>query len=211
MPDDKKRRHDRDATLALFLLGRAAVKQFYDAINDARVDALTAAVLAAADALDVDVSEWEAPDSLLKQMAKESKVNAQSIVDTYNADATAEAERFAEHYNGNDLQAALKTDLTQFAKDRATWKSEQVSLYESGHGYSAGIDTLVGDLLDGSLDLPDGTTIADLVVTVNPDASSNDFCAEYAGNSYPLTEADNVLGLFPAHQNCIHWVSLDFA
>ena len=94
MANDKERRYDRDATLAAFLLGRAAVKQFYDAITDARVDALTAAVLAAADALDVDVSGWEAPDSLLKQMAKESKVNAQSIVDTYNADATAEAERF---------------------------------------------------------------------------------------------------------------------
>lgn len=207
-PKDKRR---RDAVVALFLLSHADETAFSTAIYTAQQDAATAAYQDAADAFGADASDAALPDDVLSTLATNAQDSAASIVVTYNADLQAEAERFADAYQGDDLETALQMDLTAWAGDRAAWKSAQLAMYESGRGYSAGIDWMVSDALDGTLAFPDGISPADLVVTVTPSDSSNDVCLDYAGNSYPLDAAGDVLGLFPIHPNCRHGCILEFA
>lgn len=200
---DGKDNKSRDAILALFLLSSAAIAAFADAIYQAQMDAAEAAYTDAADAIGADASDFTLPDGLLRTMAKAAQESAQSIVTTYNESITREAA----NYTGDVLHA----HLAEWAKERADWKSSQVSMYETSKGYSSGIDQMVSDILAGDLELPDNIPMEDLVVTVLPDVSSPDECADYAGQSYPLSEADDVLSMFPAHANCIHWCEVGFA
>jgi pyruvoyl-dependent arginine decarboxylase (PvlArgDC) len=73
-----------------------------------------------------------------------------------------------------------------------------------GTGADDGTDLAIDDILDAvtGTDAP-GDVAASIGVAVVPDGSSNDVCAEYAGNTYTLDEADG-LPEFPVHPNCIH-------
>lgn len=204
MADDKKRDTERDAILATFLLSAADAAAFADAIYEARLSSLTGAYAAVADDIGADVSEWEPPDAVLAQMARDAKANGASIVETYNASITREAEA----YTGDDLRA----DLAQWVADRASWKVEQISLYETGKGYSAGMDQFISDVLADEVDLPDDVTLADLVVVVEPSEAAEPICADLvAGSPYPIDEADDVIDVFPIHPGCVHWSSVTFA
>ena len=213
---------ERDAPiatiLAAFLLGDAAIAAFASAIYQGRVDTLTAAYDATADAIGVDTSDAEPSDDLLTTMATESQENAASVVATYNEDVTAEANGFVDawesaHDTLDGCEAALQQDLTTWAIKRADWKAAQIAMYESGRGYSAGVDWFVSDILSGDLDLPEGTALSDLVVLVQPDDAAEPLCADLvAGNPYPLDAADDVLGdTFPVHPNCVHYTTIEFA
>lgn len=201
---DKQSDKERDATLALFLLGSAAIAAFAAAIYDAQVSAATSAYLDAADAIGADASDFTLPDDLLRTMAKNAQESAQSIVNTYNESITREAA----NYTGDDLHA----HLAEWARAREAWKTEQIALYETSKGYSAGIDTFVSDLLDESLDLPDGTMIEDLGIFVEPSEAAEPICMELvAGSPYPLDAADDVLGdTFPVHLGCPHYSVIGF-
>jgi hypothetical protein len=117
-----------------------------------------------------------------------------------------------EHETLEGCEAALQNDLTIWAAHRADWKAAQIALYESGKGYSAGIDWFVSDLLAGDLTLPEEMALSDLVVRVEPDDAAEPRCAELvAGSPYPIDAADDVLGSFPIHPGCVHYATVDMA
>jgi hypothetical protein len=216
------RQNDRDLliheAIVLFLLSDDAITAFSQAIYDARIQVLADAYAVAAADLGIDASDAAPSDELLAQMTTESQDNAMSIVTTYNADVTSEATRFVdtwadEHETFEGCEAALQNDLTIWAAHRADWKAAQIALYESGKGYSAGIDWLVSDLLAGDLALPEEMALSDLVVRVEPDDATEPICAELvAGNPYPMDAADDVLGsVFPIHPGCVHYATVDVA
>jgi len=208
----RDRDRDRAAALALYLLRAAQRDALARAIYDAAVASAQAALDDATATLGMDGTSVSIPDAVLSTLATSAQDSATSCVSTYNAAVSQEAAAFATDYTGppEGLAAALRADLAQWADARAAWKAEQIAAYETARGYAAGLDWLVNDLQSGTLALPDGTQLTDLTVTVRPSFSSDDTCAEYAGQTYPLSDYDS-LPAFPIHINCIHWRSLDAA
>lgn len=204
--------HVPDALLRLFVLGYAAQSAFGSLITQAGTDAVQSALENASFAVGLDASDIDIPDSVLTHIASHALDSAASIVSHYNADLEAEAQRFAQSYKGPQFDDALEEDLLQWAKSRAQWKSEQIAFYETQYGYSTGTDWMVSDILDGTLALSDGLDMSAIILTVEPAESSKDSaCGPYAGNTYTLDQADEIMGRFPAHINCIHYVTVSIS
>jgi hypothetical protein len=194
---------NRDAILAPFLLGSAAIAAFSEAIYAAAISSARDAYDAAIDDLGIEADDTTLPDEVLRVLAQRAKDDAASIVSTYNESIT----RAAANYAGDDLHGAL----VAWADARAAWKSEQIASYTTGYGYSAGMGRLVSDILDGSIDLPDGVEQSDLVVVVEPPEAAEIECEMLVdGSPYPIDDAADVLDVFPLHQNCPHFSYVTF-
>ncbi len=216
-PSQTHRKHLIAPILARFRLPDTAVTAFAAAIYHTQIAAAQAAYQAAAVDLGLGAIAVAPPDSVLHTLATQSKASGTSIVETYQSDLQAEAERFVQAYADQQgtldgAASALHSDLMHWTDARQAWKAEQIARYETNRGYATGMQWLVSDIQADAVDLPDGTTKADLVVTVIPGESSGDSaCASYAGQSYPIDQAAEIADKFPAHPNCIHSIVIEFA
>lgn len=215
-------KQDRDALIAAlfaqFRLTDQDASAFAAAIYDARVQACQDGYENQGDDLNIDTKDWVIPPAVLATMAQASRDAGASIVATYNSALEAQIEQRVDEYAAAHegslvgAEAALTGDLTQWATDRLAWKAEQIALYESSSGYSAGIANFVSDLLAGDLDLPEGVALTDLVVIVEPADAGEPVCEELvAGSPYPIDQADAVLDVFPMHPGCPHYSYVDYA
>lgn len=95
--------------------------------------------------------------------------------------------------------------IAAWAHTLVTWKVPQVVNVTLGAGQERGTDLVVTELLDGDLEDEDGAVIgaAGYQFQVIPDESSNDFCRDYAGQTFDLSEWEEVPA-FPAHPSCRH-------
>lgn len=215
--DDTERDALIAAILAAFLLTSEEIQQLALSIYAARLAALKAAYTAAADEAGADVpDDWAPDDDVTGEMADAANEQAQHIADTHEREMRAAAVAFLltwQHDHDGKLEGAgpaLRQHVGQWCDERASWKSEQIAGYESALGAAAGTDAAASDLLDGTLTDANGDPIdaSGLVAAVLPDGAAEPFCAEYAGNFYPLDAADYLASLFPAHPNCPHGVEI---
>lgn len=156
------------------------------------------------------------PDDVERALRKAAAAAAAAIAATYADDLERAVERMVDAYlsdpanegaSATDARSALGSEVGTWARGRADWKSAQVAGWETAQGADDGTAQLVSDLLDGTYDPSEwGVALSDIVVVVLPDftASLDDECTEYAGESFSLEDADEVLGRFPAHMNCPH-------
>lgn len=91
------------------------------------------------------------------------------------------------------------------------WKTEQIAQDTWNTGDNDGtrqwIEDIQGDDVEWEGDDPSIQDLSRFQITVIPDNSSSDFCANYAGNSYPIEEAGDI-PQFPAHVGCIHGIEI---
>jgi len=193
--------------VAAFLLSKSEVASMTTLIFTARMDSAKASYAQASDTVGAS-TDWEPSDDLQGQLKDTSEQDAESIAATYEADLESVATGFAEswmldHESLDGCEVAARSELSTWATDRATWKSEQISGYTCGSGANTGTNEWIDDLLDEDIDLPEGLSVDDVEVTVLPEESSSDICKEYAGQSFDIDEIDEIIDL-PAHLGCIH-------
>ena len=175
-------------------------------------DAIISACLAAR--LDAYMAAWQHVASITGQSTEESaseqssdlhddesSADAASIADTMQRMAESAALAFLAAFTGtpDEAEIALLAYMRQWINDYSAAKSKQVGSYETGRGWETGITDAIDRIIGG------GQTVVpeDYIVTVIPDFSSPDECADYAGDIFELDELDDIPE-FPIHPNCPH-------
>lgn len=208
---------NRDALIAslcaLFLLSDSEIQDMADAIATAREDAAGAALDDALGELAIDVDAADVLSDLDATIAVGAEQTARAIAATYQQDLFAEANRFVdawlqEHGTLDGCRAALASDLNTWAVERATWKADQIANYEVGDALDDGTKIAIDGLLNGDY-APDDLALSDITVTVLPETAAEPFCQEYAGQEYSLDDAADLIGVFPAHAGCPHFLQVN--
>lgn len=88
--------------------------------------------------------------------------------------------------------------IADWFADFLGWKTEQIAQDTVNEGDNDGTEQFVDDVI-GS-----GTDYSMMRVMVVPAESSSDFCASYAGRSYPFDAVGSDVPEFPAHSRCVH-------
>src|SRR6185312_16516258 len=92
--------------------------------------------------------------------------------------------------------------VKEWFKEFLPWKTKQIADYTWNKGGNDGtsewIEDIQGDDVEWEGDDPSIQDLSKFQIMVIPDESSSDFCADYAGNSYPIEQAGD-LPSFPAH------------
>lgn len=85
------------------------------------------------------------------------------------------------------------------------WKTQQVANVTVSTGTHDGTEQFIQDVQneDNVDELADDGLIQ-IKVRIVPEESSSDYCKDYAGQEYSLSEYKNLEISFPAHPNCIH-------
>lgn len=203
------------STIDTALLANLAATAF--GLTDADTAVLTAAILLAMrssmqssyrrwnSTLGANNHMWMPTTKQEETLAAVAQEHADSIASTYADNLQNAIQQFLGDGAGNP--ASLGEMLTTWAAARADWKSDQVAGYETSYGTEQGTMEFITDLLGGNLvDSLTGEVLDpnDYAVGVVPDESSNDLCAEYAGQQFPLEEVDDIPD-FPIHPGCPHY------
>lgn len=210
---------EQDALIALvlgaFLLSDRQITEMADAIYNAQVAAISAAYADVAMELsdgEDDGSDFAPDQSLLDELRAQANLTAHGIARTYQRNLRAAAAGFLAGWlssHDNSLagaEDALRRDLAEWCRSRAEWKALQIAQAETGEGFSVGTLAAIDDAVSGILSLAEGLTLDSVRATVLPDQAAEWFCADYAGNEYTIDEAQDLIGLFPAHLGCEHEV-----
>lgn len=191
--------------IAAFLLTDSDIAAMATLITTARLDSAKVSYAQASDTTGVDGSDWEPSDEVQQTIQDVSTQDAESIAATYEDDLTSVTTRFVDawlidHDTLDGCEDATRKELAEWVADRTTWKSEQIANYTCSSGANTGTDEWLDDLDEGGFG---GLNPDDLEVTVLPEESSNDLCADYAGKVFGIDEVDTIPS-FPIHSNCPH-------
>jgi hypothetical protein len=201
------------STIDTALLANLAATAF--GLTDFDISILTAAILLAMrssmqntyrrwnSTLGANNHMWMPTTEQEGQLSTAAQEHVSSIASTYADNLQNAIQQFLDAGDAPSLGAQLAT----WADARADWKSDQVAGYEVSYGTEQGTTAFIIDLLDGNLvDSLTGEVLdgADYAVGVVPDESSNDLCADYAGQQFPLDEAEDIPD-FPMHPGCPHY------
>jgi hypothetical protein len=192
--------------VAAFLLSKADIAAMTALIITGRTDSAKASYQQSSDTVGAS-TDWEPDSDLQGDIKDSSEQDAESIASTYKSELEAVATAFvagwmSNHDSLDGCEGAARTELATWATTRAAWKSEQIANYTCGAGANAGIDQWILDLIDEDIELPDGVTLDDIEVEIQPDEAVCDACKEIAGKRFDFDEADDIE--LPSHSNCPH-------
>ncbi len=146
-------------------------------------------------------TDWTPTREQQRQAGVQGKEDAASIAATYKDLLTGYL--LAQSFSS---PAEAHAGVASWSSKTAQWKSAQITNWTAGTGNNAGASETVGQALSGDLvDVETGVVIdaSAYDFEVQPAESSKDACAEYAGNTYPLGQWDEVPD-FPIHGFCPH-------
>lgn len=174
--------------VAAFLLSQGDIKDMAAAILVGRIASMKASYAQASDTVGAS-TDWEPSDDLQSATKDESQQDADSIASTYKDDLESVASAFIvswmnSHENLDGCEEAARTSLSTWALQRSSWKSEQVADYSCSSGADDGTDAWLADLIDEEIDLPEGVSVDDVEIEVQPSESSHDECENYAGKRF---------------------------
>lgn len=209
---DKKR--DRDKLLALllaaYLLSQKDIARVTLAIATGYLVSMQAAYREAAATVGSDGTEWEPSQAEEDTAHMWAQEQAQGIAETYARDLTSAINTYLESYqeeSGGSLVGASAHAgkvIGDWCKERASWKSEQMSNSSCGSGGDAGISKFLVDLTNGQfVDTETGEAVKmeDYAIAVLPEQAGCPTCKTYAGL---LWDIQDTLPEFPLHTSCGH-------
>lgn len=203
--DDKQKAALIALLIVAFLLTDNDIAAMATLITSARLDSAKASYAQASDTTGVDGNDWEPSKDVLQAIQDTSEQDAQSIAATYEEDLTSVTTSFVDSWVANNdtldgCEDAARKTIAAWATDRTKWKSEQIANYTCSSGADTGTNEWLDDLDEGGFG---GLNPDDWEIEIQPSESSSDFCKDWAGKRFPLSERENIIA-FPAHSNCIH-------
>lgn len=151
-------------------------------------------------------AQW-VPD--LTSISHQALSYAHDIARTYADEIRSAITNFVEQYEiANSTIEGVQVPLASFLQEwltaRASYKARQIAGFSAGVGNEAAIAQCIKGINAGIRD-DAGNVIdpSDYCIQITPDESSSDVCSQYAGQSFPLDQADD-LPSFPIHPNCPH-------
>jgi 2'-5' RNA ligase len=90
----------------------------------------------------------------------------------------------------------------------SAWKAPQIANNTWGSGANNGSNAAIEDMLDAATDPNEPGLIStdNIRIRVVPGESSSDYCADYAGHDYSVSDYLALGMVFPAHPGCIHTI-----
>ena len=152
---------------------------------------------------------WEPPLKVLEQFQSYASKTTADIISSYDTQIDNLVDDVTRDFNEDPntdtegIEQIFAAQVTSFV----LWKSKQIARTETNTGANSAADDMVDAIQSGELTV---SNTDDLVVVVMPDTSSNDVCADWAGQYVPISQADEVPD-FPIHPNCIHLKYIDYA
>lgn len=185
-----------------------------------KLEAATASYKQAAHALKVSLpQDWSLPQVVQKRIAGQSVSSSKSISKTYQSLLQSKTDALITDWErshpetrswGKDaVYGYLLGQLLDWVHTFMDWKVDQIVQTEISDGLDQGTRDFLDDLTSGDLEVGDpedlgpGIDLSQAKLAVVPSESSRDFCHEYAGQVFDLSEYDSIPH-FPAHPNCIH-------
>jgi hypothetical protein len=132
------------------------------------------------------------------------------IIDTYEEMLKHAVEQFASEEERAIALPGIVSKVKDWFSNLLPWKAKQITNMTWGTGTHDGTMQFIEDIqVEDAVEFVDESVqdLSNLEIQVSPAESSSDFCHLYAGNSYPLSEAESI-PQFPAHPNCIHSVEI---
>ncbi len=185
-----------DALVAAFAMS--------DAMTAALVTAIQNAIYAAAESYgyehigafpQIDVTELAR--AVQHRMRQQSVTQARSVQNTYRTDIERFIIALVLAQWGKRTRRQFYEDVERWARSRSQWKSAQLALVAVGGALAAAAAWVTQQL-------PADT----YQVQVEPPTARCPVCAEYAGNVYSAEDAADLVDVFPAHVNCVHYLMM---
>lgn len=207
---------------------KAAIKEAAEALYHRRAEAYAESYKHCASLTHSQLGDWQPKEAALKQMARESLEQAESIANTFHELVLSQAKqelakqqtRADDSGDGTDtsgtddahaglkaLLLALALFLLAWAGSFLPWKLAQIADYTTSLGQNDGTYQFLEDYGLGYLEFGGDVDPSTVQICVLPPDSSSDFCHGFAGNIYALDDWV-LLPRFPAHVGCIHYVML---
>lgn len=151
----------------------------------------------------VSIPAWRPGDADATQAHDWAYERATGIAETYEGLLRSQLEQMQEsaiQEGIGDWARGVVQRITDWFADFLGWKTEQIADDTWLEGDNDGTEQFVDDVRQG------GDDYSMLQVRVEPGDSSSDFCADFAGNTYPFDAVGSDLPEFPAHSRCIHYI-----
>ena len=199
---------DVAAVVAAFALTDAEIEALAKTIYEtARIPTYTARYQRAAQTLKVTLpANWQPSDAALSRLASAALKSAKGIAATYRADLEAQAQKLAAEETEDKAYKGLGQwvrKLAEWARHRAVSKSVAVANYEASQAGDDGTGDFLESLDYFGGDIEPGVDLNTVKITVLPEESSGDECAEFAGQEFTLDDYDSIPS-WPMHEFCPH-------
>ena len=152
---------------------------------------------------------WQVSESEVKKSQQWASKQVESIAETYETLLRHAIEELPQERAIGDVIGGIKNVVSaigDWISGFLPWKVKQIADNTWSTGDNAGTEQFIDDVQDeNNVDEVEDDGLLRLQILIEPDHSSSDFCQDYAGNTYALS--DNIPS-FPAHVNCRHYKTI---